>query len=338
MPEAWRVRASAAPCQPPSGSRCLSCSGLAGLVDSRRGAGLCARRHVVARHPPPAGAIAQHHRDVLDRSQSALPRQRVDVGGRRRLARPLVARRHHRAAVLALHRTRDPGRGSVSSRISSDRISASGRAGRRRSCQISRRGSPPTGAFSWRRLSSEHNGVLGFLFSVTLFSVGVEVMFGRRPLADWRADHWVLVAALIGGPVAIGCGGDSQASHAHLNEAHTRARDRNRRTEDQEKYVLLISSLLFRLLISQRSVHASAQFTRQLPGPSGLPHVPHGPGADSLLRTAAAVGADGEDRQLFLEMRAVAGRALELRVGAHQQLEGVVAIGAAVFEERHKTR
>jgi protein-S-isoprenylcysteine O-methyltransferase Ste14 len=57
--------------------------------------------------------------------------------------------------------------------------------------------SPATGAFSWRRLSSEHNGVLGFLFSVTLFSAGVEVLFGRRPLADWRADHWALIATLV---------------------------------------------------------------------------------------------------------------------------------------------
>jgi protein-S-isoprenylcysteine O-methyltransferase Ste14 len=57
--------------------------------------------------------------------------------------------------------------------------------------------SPATGAFSWRRLSSEHNGLSGFLLSVTLFSAGVEVLFGRRPLADWRADHWALIAALV---------------------------------------------------------------------------------------------------------------------------------------------
>ena len=57
---------------------------------------------------------------------------------------------------------------------------------------------PPAGTFSWRRLSSEHNGLLGFLFSVALFSLAVEVLIGNRPLASWRSDHAILVAALIG--------------------------------------------------------------------------------------------------------------------------------------------
>jgi hypothetical protein len=48
------------------------------------------------------------------------------------------------------------------------------------------------------------------------------------------------------------------------------------------------------------------------------------------------MGADGEDRQLFFQVRPVASGTLELRVGAHQHFKGVLAIGAAILEERHK--
>src|SRR5262245_17423016 len=57
---------------------------------------------------------------------------------------------------------------------------------------------PPAGTFSWRRLSSEHNGLLGFLFSVTVFSLAVEVLIGDRRLSSWRASHWMLAGTLAG--------------------------------------------------------------------------------------------------------------------------------------------
>jgi protein-S-isoprenylcysteine O-methyltransferase Ste14 len=55
---------------------------------------------------------------------------------------------------------------------------------------------PAAGAFSWRRLSSEHNGLLGFVATITVFSLGVEVMAGGRSLAEWRADHGMLIGIL----------------------------------------------------------------------------------------------------------------------------------------------
>lgn len=57
---------------------------------------------------------------------------------------------------------------------------------------------PATGRFSWRRLASEHNGLLAFLVSVTFFSAAVELLFGQRLVSEWRADNWGLIAALVG--------------------------------------------------------------------------------------------------------------------------------------------
>lgn len=55
---------------------------------------------------------------------------------------------------------------------------------------------PASSTLSWRRVSAEHNGLLGFLLAVSLFSLGVEVIVGRRAWSDWQADHWMMVAAL----------------------------------------------------------------------------------------------------------------------------------------------
>jgi protein-S-isoprenylcysteine O-methyltransferase Ste14 len=57
---------------------------------------------------------------------------------------------------------------------------------------------PATAQFSWRRLANEHNGLLAFLSSVTLFSAAVELIFGQRLVSEWRADNWGLIAALVG--------------------------------------------------------------------------------------------------------------------------------------------
>jgi hypothetical protein len=52
---------------------------------------------------------------------------------------------------------------------------------------------------------------------------------------------------------------------------------------------------------------------------------------------ATADGADREDRQLLLQLVAMAGRTLEGGAFAHEQLEAVLALLAAIFEERHWT-
>ena len=57
---------------------------------------------------------------------------------------------------------------------------------------------PAIGAFSWRRLSSEHNGLLGFVLAMVVFSVGVEVIAGRRTFTEWRMAHSLLIAMLLG--------------------------------------------------------------------------------------------------------------------------------------------
>ena len=44
-----------------------------------------------------------------------------------------------------------------------------------------------------------------------------------------------------------------------------------------------------------------------------------------------------EDRQLLFQPVAVAGRTLEPRALAHEQFEAVLAVLAAIFEERHWT-
>lgn len=61
---------------------------------------------------------------------------------------------------------------------------------------------PAAGRFSWRRLSTEHNGLLGFVAAVTLFSIGVEVIVGQRQFSAWRADHSALIA-MLGGALAL---------------------------------------------------------------------------------------------------------------------------------------
>jgi protein-S-isoprenylcysteine O-methyltransferase Ste14 len=57
---------------------------------------------------------------------------------------------------------------------------------------------PATGPFSFRRLSSEHNGLLGFVVTVTVLSLGVDVIAGGRSFSDWRTDHGMLIAILAG--------------------------------------------------------------------------------------------------------------------------------------------
>jgi protein-S-isoprenylcysteine O-methyltransferase Ste14 len=55
---------------------------------------------------------------------------------------------------------------------------------------------PAAGLFSWKRLSNEHNGLLGFFATLTVLSLAVEVVTGGRPFAEWRASHPGLIAAL----------------------------------------------------------------------------------------------------------------------------------------------
>ena len=56
---------------------------------------------------------------------------------------------------------------------------------------------PPAGRFSWRRLSTEHNGLLGFLATVTVLRAGAQVAAGGQPVSRWRADHADLLALLM---------------------------------------------------------------------------------------------------------------------------------------------
>jgi protein-S-isoprenylcysteine O-methyltransferase Ste14 len=88
---------------------------------------------------------------------------------------------------------------------------------------------PAVGRFSWRRLSTEHNGLLGFVAAVTLFSVGVEVIVGQRPFSAWRADHSVLIAMLVGA-LAL----SAAAILLKLRRGTARSGE-SRSSEDQEK-------------------------------------------------------------------------------------------------------
>lgn len=55
---------------------------------------------------------------------------------------------------------------------------------------------PPAGAFSWKRIAAEHNGLLAFLVTVTVFRVAVEMLVGGVSWSEWRADHTVLISGL----------------------------------------------------------------------------------------------------------------------------------------------
>jgi protein-S-isoprenylcysteine O-methyltransferase Ste14 len=54
----------------------------------------------------------------------------------------------------------------------------------------------PAGAFSWRRLATEHNGLLGFLATVAMLRIAVDVVVGGRTWSEWRVEHTGLLGLL----------------------------------------------------------------------------------------------------------------------------------------------
>ena len=61
---------------------------------------------------------------------------------------------------------------------------------------------PATGEIQWRRLLSEHNGLLGLSFAFLIMQVLEDQLFEREPWPAWYADHANLVV-LLGLAVAI---------------------------------------------------------------------------------------------------------------------------------------
>lgn len=55
---------------------------------------------------------------------------------------------------------------------------------------------PATGAIQWRRVLSEHNGLLGLAFALLLLQVLEDRPFGGESWAAWYGDHSGLVALL----------------------------------------------------------------------------------------------------------------------------------------------
>ena len=52
---------------------------------------------------------------------------------------------------------------------------------------------PATGAIQWRRVLSEHNGLLGLAFALLFLQVLEDLPFGARSWAEWYGDHSELV-------------------------------------------------------------------------------------------------------------------------------------------------
>jgi len=55
---------------------------------------------------------------------------------------------------------------------------------------------PATGPIQWRRVLSEHNGLLGLAFALLLLQVLEDLPFGGQSWAEWYGDHSGLVALL----------------------------------------------------------------------------------------------------------------------------------------------
>jgi protein-S-isoprenylcysteine O-methyltransferase Ste14 len=55
---------------------------------------------------------------------------------------------------------------------------------------------PATGPIQWRRVLSEHNGLLGLAFALLLLQVLEDLPFGGQSWAEWYGDHSDLVALL----------------------------------------------------------------------------------------------------------------------------------------------
>lgn len=56
----------------------------------------------------------------------------------------------------------------------------------------------PEGAFSWRRLANEHNGLLGLVATVTVLQAATSIAVGGRSWRDFRAERADLLILLAG--------------------------------------------------------------------------------------------------------------------------------------------
>jgi len=59
----------------------------------------------------------------------------------------------------------------------------------------------PEGAFDWRRLANEHNGLLAMVSSMAVFQAGVGMAAGGRSAAEWRTERADLLALVAGSVV-----------------------------------------------------------------------------------------------------------------------------------------